>query len=80
MMLFVLSFAVAASWVTAPDGGVAPDGSINYVFPAGSPFYVRGPLYPMPQPYWIPPVSDPAANLGVMSSTGSAPVLPEKRE
>ncbi|MGB9617331.1 MAG: hypothetical protein ACP5LD_11415 [Desulfomonilaceae bacterium] len=80
IMTIGLSFSAQAHWMLAPDGGVAPDGTVNYVFSAGFPFHVRGPLYPMPKPYWIPPLSDPAANLGRPYQQENAPMLPDKRE
>lgn len=73
-------FSAGAQWLTAPDGGVAPDGTVNYVFSAGFPFQATGPLYPMPQPYWIPPVTDPAAILGKIDSITTVPMSPKKRE
>ena len=78
IMLF-LSFPVGANWIVAPDGGIASDGTVNYVFSAECPLHVRGMVYPIPKPYWVPPLSDPAANLGAVDATRYAPIPSEKR-
>ncbi len=51
-----VSSSASAQLFVAADGGIAPDGSVNYVFPGGFPFQSRGSLYPMPQQYWVNPV------------------------
>ena len=53
MMTIGIGSSAMAQMFVAADGGIAPDGSLNYVFSAGSSFVSGGPIYPMPQPYWI---------------------------
>jgi hypothetical protein len=58
MITVGISSSAMAQWFVAADGGIAPDGTLNYVFPAGSPFQPGGSVYPMPQQYWVyPPAS-----------------------
>lgn len=77
VMLGVVSSAMA-QYVVPADGGIAPDGSLDYVYPAGFPFQSVGPLYPMPLQYWIAGPESAVSSSKQSKGGLSVPMLPEQ--
>lgn len=78
IVLVGLSSSALAQYVVPADGGIAPDGGLNYVFPGGFPFQSVGPLYPMPQQYWLADPVPPAPAFPRPQGGFSAPMSREQ--
>ncbi|MEI7450414.1 MAG: hypothetical protein WCJ75_12400 [Desulfomonile sp.] len=78
MMTIGIGSSAMAQMFVAADGGIAPDGSLNYVFSAGSSFVSGGPIYPMPQPYWINPPTSSVSGFPGQTPNVFLPIPPEQ--
>ena len=78
LMTIGISSSAMAQMFVAADGGIAPDGSLNYVFSAGSSVVSGGPIYPMPQPYWVNPPTSSVSGFPDKTSKVFLPIPPEQ--
>jgi len=52
MLISVLACPAVAQYFVVPQGGLAPDGGLNYTFPAGYPFQAYVQHFPGAPVYW----------------------------
>lgn len=52
LLMGALTCPAMAQYFVVPQGGLAPDGGLNYTFPTGYPFQAYVPHYPGTPLYW----------------------------
>jgi hypothetical protein len=79
VLLGVCACPAMAQYFVVPQGGLAPDGGLNYTFPSGYPFQAYPSHYPGSPLYWTsyPMVPVPGLQeMGMAGTWGATPHAP----